>query len=522
MEITIDFVKISNIFNLSPLELIWYLIAHGGWIILVIGLLVGLFYIHLGIIQGKYIAGKQQHLLAVDIPKDNEQSLVAMEELFNSLHGMYGGPTMVDKYVHGETQPRISLEIISIEGHIQFLVRTFNKFKDMIEAAIYAQYPEAEITEVEDYVDLIPDNVHTNESEYRVWGTDLKLAKNSGYPIKTYKDFVDPNAKENAFIDPMASLLEAMSKIGKGEFMGMQIIFRPDKSTPWRKDAYKIIKKLIGDKTPTPKTLSDKLVDVSVKNIGKFSEGVYKMWGDIKDKDERDPNPNMLLYLTPGQKRVLEKMEIKVSKINYACSMRYLYMAHNDIFRKGMGINAIMGSLNQFQMEDINTIKPDGKYRTDAAYLFAQQRVNYRIKHLVKRYKNRMVEEGPAEFFLSSEELATLYHFPVITVKAPLLKRTEAKKGAPPVSLPLDVSEGEQRDLSKKLEAVQNREQKIKKNKDKKIKELYTISQSLPGYDFDEDYFEERFAKRKDLIKPQQESASKKDAPPTNLPIIEQ
>ena len=133
-----------------------------------------------------------------------------------------------------------------------------------------------------------------------------------------------------------------------------------------------------------------------------------------------------------------------------------------------------------------------------------------------------MVEEGPAEFFLSSEELATLYHFPVITVKAPLLKRTEAKKGAPPVSLPLDVSEGEQRDLSKKLEAVQNREQKIKKNKDKKIKELYTISQSLPGYDFDEYYFEERFAKRKDLIKPQQESASKKDAPPTNLPIIEQ
>jgi hypothetical protein len=40
-------------------------------------------------------------------------------------------------------------------------------------------------------------------------------------------------------------------------------------------------------------------------------------------------------------------------------------------------------------------------------------------------------------FFLSTEELATLWHFPILMqVRAPQLQRTEAKKVEPPANLP--------------------------------------------------------------------------------------
>ena len=40
-------------------------------------------------------------------------------------------------------------------------------------------------------------------------------------------------------------------------------------------------------------------------------------------------------------------------------------------------------------------------------------------------------------FVLNIEELATIYHIPDIGVKSPLLPRVEAKKGEPPVGLPI-------------------------------------------------------------------------------------
>ncbi len=78
--------------------------------------------------------------------------------------------------------------------------------RDLVESAIYAQYPEAMITEVDDYVSGIPDD-YPNET-HDVWGTEWTLVTNQYYPIRTYKDFEDSSA-EDIFKDPMAALLES-------------------------------------------------------------------------------------------------------------------------------------------------------------------------------------------------------------------------------------------------------------------------------------------------------------------------
>ena len=43
----------------------------------------------------------------------------------------------------------------------------------------------------------------------------------------------------------------------------------------------------------------------------------------------------------------------------------------------------------------------------------------------------------PHTFVLNTEEIATLWHFPTITMKAPLVKKSESKRGEPPVGLPI-------------------------------------------------------------------------------------
>jgi hypothetical protein len=50
-------------------------------------------------------------------------------------------------------------------------------------------------------------------------------------------------------------------------------------------------------------------------------------------------------------------------------------------------------------------------------------------------YKARMFPEKTS--ILCTEELATVYHFPIASVGAPMLRRVETRKGEPPSNLPM-------------------------------------------------------------------------------------
>ncbi|MBI5731892.1 MAG: hypothetical protein HY982_00850 [Candidatus Magasanikbacteria bacterium] len=42
----------------------------------------------------------------------------------------------------------------------------------------------------------------------------------------------------------------------------------------------------------------------------------------------------------------------------------------------------------------------------------------------------------PKASILNTEELATVFHFPIVTVESPLLRRLETRKGEPPANIP--------------------------------------------------------------------------------------
>jgi len=147
----------------NPFLAMGFFLANGGWIILLIVVAWGVLHLWLDWRQSLYVRKRVFVVLAIDVPRVQEQGPKAVDNMFAYLAGAHGSHSFMDKWIGGQIQDNLSFEIVSIEGHIQFIVRTTRKYRDLVEAAIYAQYPDARITEVEDYVPRVPQSYPDEE-----------------------------------------------------------------------------------------------------------------------------------------------------------------------------------------------------------------------------------------------------------------------------------------------------------------------------------------------------------------------
>jgi len=507
------FVFMNSIFNIvealtyeDPFTISWVLFKNGGWVVFLFTLLWGFWQIWVFNIREKYAASVNYILLAIDIPKSNEQSVKAMEQFFTHLAGAHSTPNLIEKYWQGKTQLSFSLELISLDGYIQFLIRTPAEFRDLVESAIYAQYPDAEITEVTDYVETVP-SLYPND-EYNLWGAQFVLANKDPYPIRTYTEFEHPlGSLEQQFLDPMAALLESLSKLRNGEQVWLQILITPidDK---WKEEGIKIAKKLIKAKVEEKGTLLDKALEFPLKVLGEVSEEIFPL--GLGGEEKKETPPSIMQFLSPGEKAAVEAIQHKISKIGFKVKFRMIYVAKKEIFNRARGVAPIIGAIKQFNTLNLNAFKPAKKTVTKVNYFFVERRTNKRRNKIIRAYKLRSPGRGVNPFILNVEELASIFHFPISNVKAPLLKKTESKKAEPPVGLPL---------AEKEMEEIMAPEGEAPKT----IEELKEEKVPKIAFDYDNPYFEEKFAldkkkleERKGKVKEQE----KKDEPPPNLPIV--
>jgi len=416
----------------------WYIFIKGGWVIFLLTFLIGGWNLWVYYIQGKYAASIKHVLLAIDVPKESEQSPKVAEYIFSQIAGIERKGNFVERNFHGYSEPSVSLEIISLEGYIQFLIRTPEKFRDVIEAAIYAQYPDAEITEVKDYAKNIPSEFP--HERYHLWGTELVLTNKDFYPIRTYPEFEHSLSQE--LKDPMAALLEIMSRLQKGEYLGLQIIITPTMAKEWRKQAKEYVMKLIGKETGKkpgkdlfwlPRMTTHGLVESLTATLIEPTP-----WGETAKKENNDQKGfSLMQYLSPGERNRVEAIENKLSKIVFETKFRMIYWGKRNVFHKGRGVNAVIGAIKQFNTGDLNGFKPDKKTKTKVDYWLVKKRVAWRQRKIARNYRYRSNWRGAKSYMLNIEELATLFHFPVLTVKAPLVQKTVLKKAEPPTGLPV-------------------------------------------------------------------------------------
>ena len=440
LEIEIDFLSIWNkILDFgaqNPTTIALRLFLDGGWVIFLLLFIYGLYTVWLDNKRGQF-AGKWKHvLLAIDIPKNNIQTPKAVESIFIALAGAQSSGNLIDIYWQGKVQESFSFEIVSLEGYIQFLVRTPKHFRDLIEAAIYAQYPDAEITEVDDYA-LTYQAIRFPNDQYNLWGTEFVLAKDYPFPIRTYADFEHKLSGE--LIDPMAGTLEMLSRIGLGEQVWLQLVVTPQKPG-WGEKAKKVLKEMKGETYAPPETLTDKIIK-PIGFIGELATAVTsEIFGPTEPSSKKEEDQWRMFRLSPGERLVFENVQKKLSQHSFRLKFRFVYLAEKAVFNKGRGVASVMAGIQQFNVADSNGFKPGPRTKTAADYFRVKQRIIQRQNRLLKNYvkRNNYYGDEVSNMFFCSEELASLWHFPVMSVKAPTVEKIGSKRSVPPSRLPYE------------------------------------------------------------------------------------
>ena len=399
----------------------------GGWLAFLILLAAILYKAYMDSIQIKYILAIKWTFLRIRVPEENQRNPRSMEEAFNAIHGIEKKPDLLEIYLDGYVQSWISLEFRGTHEGVSFVMRVPTGNVPLVQAAIYAQYPEAEIEEVSDYMINFP--IDRLEKDFDLWGTEMVLGEDDALPIKTYVDFEDEFAEESRYVDSIASITEVLGSVKPGEEIWIQIVARPAILADWKTEGKNLALKLAGREVPKKQTL----LDQAFENLG-ATVGAIVSFGATPEEKKKEKDMVGILKLTPGEVDLVKAIQRNVSKAGYEAELRIIYIAALPVYSRRPRVTAMLGLFRQFIGH--NSFRLNGRFTTSRpTYGFVKKRQFQRKRRLLKRFQLRYFAESG--FVLNVEELATLYHFPVEYVKAPAIERTRSKRGEAPHNVPL-------------------------------------------------------------------------------------
>jgi len=401
-------------------------------------------------IQQDFISGIEFVLLEIIPPRDVLRSPKAMELfLTNALfhHSFKGGK---EEFWQGAVWFWFSLEIVSLEGQVHFYIRTPTRIRGLIETQMYAQYPQSQVKEVEDYT-LAVDEIN-KKSAWNGWGCEFKLTKHQAYPIRTYVDYgLDKDPKEEFKVDPISPVIELFSSMQKGEQMWMQIVVTPSKNeyhthgTWFGKHDWVEESKIQLLKLQLPYT--------NVKTIGEF-----------------DTRARIEIRTPEHLKNTVKGMNEKTEKVGFETGVRVMYVAKKEAFNMSSRRNLRL-AFRQYAKPDSNEfmrINSSQADRYSGIFLASQKTIMLLANRMLKEYRERsFFHESLRQkifsqhyfhwpipevftldaiikayvhtetFVLNTEEIATMWHFPGQILKVPTLERIESKEASPPPNLPM-------------------------------------------------------------------------------------
>lgn len=405
-----------------PLFAFWWLVGTAPvWLPIV--LLRSAWHAWLEYVREEFLESKKPVLLEVKIPRDIMKSPRAMELVFNSFFTKSGEVTFIVRGWRGSVRPWTSWELVSFGGEIHFYIWCWEQYRRSVETAIYAQYPEVEIHEVEDYAmrfvyDPKKHFIFCTEYDYDPKGDE--------YPIKSYIDYeLDKDPKEEVKVEPFANVLEVLSNLKPNEQAWIQIMVRTEDKQTGHAALF-----------PAKSTWKQRVEDEVEKIRTEASINVGK-----RDAPESDP-AKYGNFPRPTSRMTLQiqTLERHLGKIPFEVGMRGMYISegepHGPTYTNVRWIWKPFNSPAYF-----NQLRPK---RGHNPFDYPWQDVgNYRWRIVIRRYLDawRMrsyfyTPYAQHGMVMTPETLATIYHFPSRTVQPPGLQRIPAKKAEPPPNLP--------------------------------------------------------------------------------------
>lgn len=371
--------------------------------------------------------------------KEEKKAIGIMEQLYSSF-SYIKEKHFIRRILYGE--PSLSLEIVSPsqKEEIHFYVGAPRSYEDVIEKQIHSLFPKAQVERVEDY-----DIFHA--AGFHKIGY-LKLVKNHMFPFKTYQQLE---------ADPLSELTTALSKIEENEGAAIQIILKPAKSG-WRSVGQRIAKTMKQGKTfeQARKEASAFSFITQLSNMGTLLKGA----DDTKLVGSENQGPKQL---TPLEEETVKALEGKAGKVGFYVNVRLLATAQTQE-RTDEIFNHLESAFTQFTSPDLNKIRI-------VVPRFGRNLASKRtlVFHFIFRLlskKERMI--------LNTEELTSLYHFPIHTTETPQIKWLKAKPAPAPMNMSKEgVILG--KNTYRGIETV------VKMDQDARRRHLYIIGQTGTG-----------------------------------------
>lgn len=399
-------------------------------------------------------------VLSVRVAKDNETGPIVAEQIFSTVHGIARKLGFWDR-LRGFSQDQVSFEIANIGRSIRFFVQFPSKLRNLVEGQIYAQYPNVEIVEVEDYASPAVVEVSTPEGkpasegqrsivsaekvpvvkEYvqkftkiddfrHAVGLELGLADPDIFPIKRYPQFEDKKAKVS--MDPLSAVTATLAKFNDpDEQAWVQIIVRPLEEK-WRivfVKCIRILKKgIFLNIDSLQKAYARAFCTRSRLLRTIFFPFYWMMWFQglfsgtaVLETADHASNEEVEEQISKSHEKETTMVASidKVGKLLYEVAVRIVYVPkdkNSDVAL--LKLREIAGSFKQFNIPHLNGFHVEKIVQSPS---------------VVEMYRNREMQKP---FVLNVEELATIYHLPNITVMTPNIYWVRSKKVEPPNDLP--------------------------------------------------------------------------------------
>lgn len=386
-------------------------------------------------IQSLYISGKKPVLLEMRIPREVTKSPRAMELAIAALNIGSGEGTIIYRAWKGQVRAVFSLEMVSFGGEVHFYIWCWDTYRDLVESSIYAQYPEVELVQVEDYATKF----QFDTKKYKSFGVEWNLGSYMGglssrdfrinaYQPLTYVDFeLDKDPKEEFKIDPLSYVLEFLSSIKANEQVWVQIVLRKagnvggiinatEQDHEWQH--------IVEEEVERVRARSGNIPDSALSAEGlDVSEG-------------RRP----MAFASWRQQRTIENMERHLAKAPFEVGIRGIYWTTSGL--RTPVYTGLRYLWRPFGNPQYGVQLSPGKWHSDFDYPwqdFHGMRNAAASRNVFDAYRRRSYYHSPwilPTNVLTSETLASLWHPVSRTVTAPGLARTPATKSEPPPNLP--------------------------------------------------------------------------------------
>jgi len=351
--------------------------------------------------KGRITRALNMSLFLVSVPrlkqddkakKPFKELVAVMEQFYSSLSNLKTGGWQ--GFLYGQPVFSFEMAVPHIGEEICFYVSCPRRLVSVIEKQIHGFFPDADVRRVEDYNIFNPQGVSL--------ASYLSAGRGVALPFRTY---------QNLEIDPLNETINALSKLNiEGEGAAIQLIISLAKAKRWRKSSLKVAREM------------QRGVPYDMARL-KIERKWLRDWIEAISGTRTPPPSQMPPSVTPVTTEMIKALEVKASKVVYEANVNLVVSAKMREEAEALLLQ-LESSFAQFNSANLNTLK--------TTRLAPRSRP---LKNLFYDFSFRIFNPS-RKMILSTEELASIFHFPTTEVETPKVKFIKAKQAAPPPSMP--------------------------------------------------------------------------------------